>query len=108
MKFPRFQAVFLALFLLCGCATDETHTTYYVDENGKLSAGEDLATELQLIASAMTNSMTPTVKSGKNMRYPPKWPSKEKPLAIIVELDNRTKEFMDSKIITDAIRVALR
>jgi hypothetical protein len=108
MKFTRFQSVLLALFLLAGCATDETPATYYMDENGRLSTGEGLATELQLIARAMTHSMTPTVHSGKNMRFPPKWPSKEKPLAIIAELDNRTQEFMDSKIITDAIHDALR
>jgi hypothetical protein len=101
-------AFFVIFCLLPGCATKEGHA-YYVNEMGEVSvADDDLSSELQLVAGAMTHVMMPTIQSGKNMRYLSRWPTKVKPLAIIVEVDNRTGEFVDSRLVTDAIRTALR
>jgi hypothetical protein len=109
MKLLRLiTAFFVISCLLHGCATREKHT-YYVNEMGEVSViDDDLSSELQLVASTMTYAMMPVIQSGKNMRYPSRWPTGVKPLVVIVEVDNRTEEFVDSHLVTDAIRTALR
>ncbi|MDR2164488.1 MAG: penicillin-binding protein activator LpoB [Zoogloeaceae bacterium] len=98
----------MMLCLLCGCATRE-EPAFYVNEMGEVSIADGgLTSELQLVAGAMTHAMMPTVLSGKNMPYPSRWAAGVKPLAIIVETDNQTEEFVDSRLVTNAIRTALR
>ncbi|MDR2625648.1 MAG: hypothetical protein LBC37_04885 [Zoogloeaceae bacterium] len=109
MRIFHFLTVFSVLLsLLSGCATKETGSTYYVNEMGEINTSMELSSELRLVAEAMTHAMLPTLQSGKNMRHPPAWPNRGKPLAVIVEVDNRTGEFVDSRQVTDAIRAALR
>jgi hypothetical protein len=110
MKFLRFMAVStLMLSLLHGCATEEADNAYYVNEMGEVSiATDDLTSELQRVAGGMVNVMAPTVRSGKNMRHPSRWPAGARPLTVIVEVDNRTGEYVDSRRVAEAIRAALR
>jgi len=111
MRFNRFMIAFPALLalMLHGCATEPTsHSTYYVNETVESSVSDDLSSELQLTVGAMINSMVLTVRSSSNMRHPPQLPAKLKPLVVIVEIDNNTEEFVDSRLVTDAIRAALR
>jgi hypothetical protein len=109
MKLLRPMTAFFLIFcFLYGCATKEEHA-YYVNEMGEVSIADgDLSLELQLVAGAMTHTMIPIVLSGKNMRYPSRWPARVKPLAVIIEVDNRTGKFVDSRLVTDAIRTTLR
>ncbi|MDR2786815.1 MAG: penicillin-binding protein activator LpoB [Candidatus Accumulibacter sp.] len=109
MKLLRSMTAFcVTLCLLQACATRE-EPAYYVNEMGEVSIAEDdLSSELRLVAGAMTHAMIPTVLSGKNMRYPSRWAAGVTPLAVIVEVDNRTGECVDSRRVTDAIRTALR
>jgi len=108
MKFLRSMAVISAIFsLLNGCATQEH--AYYVNEMGELhETNGDITSELKLVAAAMTNAMMTTVQSGNNMRHPSRWLAGVKPMVVILEVDNRTEEFVDSRIVTDSIRAALR
>lgn len=105
-----FITVFSALLpLLSGCATKTPDVLYHINEIGEVSAEDaDLSSKLRLMASSVTRVMLPTLQSGKNMLHSSAWPSGAKPLAVIVEVDNRTMEFVNSRLVTDAIRAALR
>jgi hypothetical protein len=103
MKLLRLVVAFFVIFcLLHGCATKEKHT-YHVNEMGEVGVADgDLSSELQLVASAMTRAMMPI------MQRPSRWPAEENPFVVIVEVDNRTEEFVDSPLVTNAIRAVLR
>jgi len=110
MNFHRFLVVAypVLLVLLHSCATEPNHA-YYVNEMGEVSVSDsDLSSELQLVVRAMTNVMMPTVRSGSNMLHSSQWPTKVKPLVVIVEFDNHTEEFVDSQLVTNVIRATLQ
>ena len=104
MKRFHFLQVFFTMFLLCGCAGDaRLHDGVGADEDGEV-----LALKLSLVAEVMTRSMAPTVISSKNMRYPPAWSAKDKPIAIIVNPENKTEEVINVQGIIDTIRSVMR
>jgi uncharacterized protein (TIGR02722 family) len=87
---------FAAAALAAGCAKD---TTRYGDARATETVTNQFgSTDLQLIAEAMTRSMLQTpviVSSGL-------------PIVTVQEVKNKTSEYIDTRAITDTIRVELQ
>jgi PBP1b-binding outer membrane lipoprotein LpoB len=82
-----------ALALAAGCATEKTR---YGDARGVETVSNQFgSTDLQLIAESMTRSMlNAPVVAGGNL-----------PIVTVQEVKNKTSEYIDTRAITDSIRV---
>ena len=88
-------ALFCAAIFLSGCA----EKTRYGDARGVETVTNQFgSTDLQMIAESMTRSMlnTPIVTGG------------ERPIMTVQEVKNKTSEYIDTRSITDSIRVELQ
>jgi uncharacterized protein (TIGR02722 family) len=88
-------AVLCAAIVLSGCA----EKTRYGDARGVETVTNQFgSTDLQMIAESMTRSMlnTPIVTGG------------ERPIMTVQEVKNKTSEYIDTRSITDSIRVELQ
>src|SRR5258708_39111517 len=92
---------FISAFALCvalglsGCAAK----TRYGDARGVETVTNQFgSTDLQMIAESMTRSMlnTPIASGG------------ERPIMTVQEVKNKTSEYIDTRAITDSIRVELQ
>src|ERR1700704_1592853 len=84
------------LALAAGCAKD---TTRYGDARGVETVTNQFgSTDLQMIAESMTRSMlnTPIASDGN------------RPIMTVQEVKNKTSEYIDTRTITDSIRVELQ
>src|SRR3954452_16610570 len=85
-----------AAFGLSGCAAEKTR---YGDSRGVETVTNQFgSTDLQMIAESMTRSMVnaPVVAAG-NL-----------PIMTVQEVKNKTSEYIDTRAITDSIRVELQ
>lgn len=88
-------ALLCAAIVLSGCA----EKTRYGDARGVETVTNQFgSTDLQMIAESMTRSMlnTPIVTGG------------ERPIMTVQEVKNKTSEYIDTRSITDSIRVELQ
>ncbi len=84
------------IFFLAGCATTP-NVTYENPEQVETVTPEFGSTDLQMIAEKMVNSLlkSPVLQSGR------------RPVIYVHRVRNRTDEHIDTKAITDKIKVAL-
>ena len=98
----RITGLFAMVVLLPGCANVGSSPTVGGDiKYGDAKAVEQVTTEfgstdLQMIAESMARSLAQSVGGNKS-----------KPLVTIAEVKNKTSEYIDTRSITDSIRVQL-
>jgi len=85
-----------AVFLVSGCASSPT-VTYGSAEQVETVTTEFGSTDLQMIAEKMVNSLlaAPVLTSG------------ERPVLYVHQVKNKTDEHLDTKAVTDKMRVTL-
>lgn len=89
-------AIFLALYLMSGCASAPT-VSYGNPEQVETVTTEFGSTDLQMIAEKMVNSLlaTPVLATG------------QRPVLYVHRVKNMTDEHIDTKSVTDKMRVTL-
>lgn len=86
-----------ALLVAAGCAKD---TVRYGDARGVETVTNEFgSTDLQMIAESMTRSM---------LNSAPVIGSTDRPIVTVQDVKNKTSEYIDTKSITDSIRVELQ
>ncbi len=86
-----------SLLLAAGCAKD---TVRYGDARGVETVTNEFgSTDLQMIAESMTRSM---------LNSAPVIGSTNRPIVTVQDVKNKTSEYIDTKSITDSIRVELQ
>lgn len=100
MRLVRTAGLLIVLASLYGCATGSPYVGGEV-QYGDAKAAEQVTTEfgstdLQMIAESMARSLAQSMNGNRN-----------KPLVTIAEVKNKTSEYIDTRSITDSIRVQL-
>lgn len=101
MKLATIPPLFAALAMLAGCATQSPTVGSGNVNYGDAKAVEQVtnefgSTDLQMIAEAMARSLAQSQAGART-----------KPLVTIAEVKNKTSEYIDTRAITDSIRVQL-
>ncbi len=98
MAFPKIVLIGAASLLLSACATQSPtvagNVTYGDAKAAELVTNEFGSTDLQTIAEAMARSLAQSVAGART-----------KPTVTIAPVKNKTSEYIDTKSITDSIRV---